>query len=61
MTANPAMLTVFDDRRCLGFILSRGAAGFEAFSAADEKSLGLHSDQAAAAAALRNASAGGSR
>jgi hypothetical protein len=62
MTANPqpAMLTVFDDRaRCLGHLLRRGSKGWEAFDRG-EHSLGLYSDQAAAAAALRNASAGGS-
>jgi hypothetical protein len=61
MTANPepAMLAVFDGRRCLGHLLRRGPKGWEAFDARDT-SLGLHSDQAEAAAAFRNASAGGS-
>ena len=36
---------------CIGFILNRGAAGFEAFSG-DEKSLGLFPTQREAAAAI---------
>jgi hypothetical protein len=36
---------------CLGFILNRGTAGFEAFSA-DEKSLGLFVTPREAAAAI---------
>jgi hypothetical protein len=38
--SNPALVSVYTCQVCLGFILSRGPAGFEAFSA-DEKSLGL--------------------
>jgi hypothetical protein len=63
MTANPepAMLAVFDGGgRCLGHLLKRGGKGWEAFGE-DNTSLGLHSDQATAAAALRNATTGGSR
>jgi hypothetical protein len=36
---------------CLGFILNRGAAGYEAFNS-DETSLGLFRTQRAAAAAI---------
>jgi hypothetical protein len=42
---------VYAGRVCLGFILARGPAGFEAFSA-DEKSLGLFPTQREAAAAI---------
>jgi hypothetical protein len=43
--------SVYAGQVCLGFILNRGTAGFEAFSA-DEKSLGLFTTQQAAAAAI---------
>jgi hypothetical protein len=43
--------SVYAGQVCLGFILNRGPAGFEAFSA-DEKSLGLFTTQQAAAAAI---------
>jgi hypothetical protein len=42
---------VYAGQVCLGFVLNRGAAGFEAFSA-DEKSLGLFPTQREAAAAI---------
>jgi hypothetical protein len=46
------MASVFnDDGRCLGFVLQRGPAGFEAFTA-DECSLGLFEDERKAANAL---------
>jgi hypothetical protein len=34
------MLSIYDGRSCVGFVLARGARGFEAFDAA-EKSLGI--------------------
>ena len=37
---------------CLGFILNRSRDGFEAFSAADEKSLGRFQTQREATAAI---------
>ena len=43
--------SVFSGQICLGFVLNRGPAGFEAFSA-DEKSLGLFPTQREAAAAI---------
>jgi hypothetical protein len=43
--------TVYSGQVCIGFILARGPAGFEAFSA-DEKSLGLFPTQRDAAAAI---------
>jgi hypothetical protein len=46
-----APISVFSCQSCIGFILNRGAAGFEAFSA-DEKSLGLFPTQREAAAAI---------
>jgi hypothetical protein len=45
---------VYDGRACLGFILARGRAGFEAFTA-DEQSLGLFKTQAQAANAVTDA------
>jgi hypothetical protein len=47
----PAIVTVYSGKICLGFVLNRGEAGFEAFSA-DEKSLGLFPTQREAAAAI---------
>jgi hypothetical protein len=43
--------SVYAGQVCLGFILARGPAGFEAFRA-DEKSLGLFPTQRDAAAAI---------
>ena len=39
-TATPTMLTVSIGRETAGFVLNRGAAGFEGFDA-QERSLGL--------------------
>jgi hypothetical protein len=47
-----AMVSVFDDRqRCLGFVLSRGRDGYEAFDASD-RPIGMFGTTDAAAAAL---------
>jgi hypothetical protein len=46
--------TVYSGQVCIGFVLNRGAAGFEAFNA-DEKSLGLFPTQREAAAAIMRA------
>jgi hypothetical protein len=46
-----ALVSIFAGQVCIGFVLNRGTAGFEAFSA-DEKSLGLFSAQREAAAAI---------
>ena len=53
MSAAP-ITSVYAGQVCLGFILDRGSAGFEAFSA-DEKSLGLFPTQREAAAAIMRA------
>jgi hypothetical protein len=45
------LLSVFDGRECVGFILARGRAGYQAFTA-DEKSLGLYPSQKQAADAI---------
>lgn len=42
---------VYDGRTCLGHIISRGVAGYEAFDSSDT-SLGLFDTQRGAAAAL---------
>jgi hypothetical protein len=47
----PSMVPVLDGARCIGFLLHRGKAGFESFNA-DQKSIGLFSNEADAAAAL---------
>jgi hypothetical protein len=47
----PPIVPVFSGKLCLGFILARGEAGFEAFNA-DERSLGLFPTQHEAAAAI---------
>jgi hypothetical protein len=45
------LLSVYDGRRCLGFVLSRGLSGYEAFDPGD-RSLGLYATQKLAADAL---------
>jgi hypothetical protein len=47
-TAPPTMVSIYSGRDCLGFVLSRGRKGFEAF-AADEQSLGVFPNQRDAA------------
>jgi hypothetical protein len=44
-------LAVFDSRTCLGHIMPRGESGIEAYDR-DDRSLGVFSDQKAAADAL---------
>jgi hypothetical protein len=41
------MISVYDGRSCVGFVLARGRRGFEAFTAA-EKSLGMFTSKDAA-------------
>jgi hypothetical protein len=48
-----ALVSIFAGQVCIGFVLNRGEAGFEAFAAADERSLGRFPTQREAAAALR--------
>jgi hypothetical protein len=58
MTARSATtptVSVYDGRACLGFILARGRAGFEAF-ASEERSLGVAGTQREAAAAIMRGS-----
>lgn len=50
MTA-PALLSVFDGRRCAGFLLHRGPAGWEAFTA-DAVSIGVFPTRQDAANAI---------
>ena len=45
------MAAVYDGRACLGHVLGRGKAGFEAFDA-DNRSLGIFPSQREAAAAI---------
>jgi len=45
------MSYIYDGRACLGFVLSRGRAGFEAFDH-EERSLGLYPVAPAAANAV---------
>ena len=55
MTARVAispLAYVYDGRECLGFVLSRGRAGFEAFDR-EERSLGLYPAAPPAANAVR--------
>jgi hypothetical protein len=53
MTGNPEpmMVSVFDDRCCIGHVLRRGPRGYEAFDA-HYVSLGVYPSKAEAAAAL---------
>jgi hypothetical protein len=45
------LVSVFDGRCCIGFILRRGRAGFEAFNS-DQDTIGIFCSEAEAAAAL---------
>jgi hypothetical protein len=45
------LLSVYDGRECIGFLLKRGKSGVEAFTA-DELSLGIFPDEHQAARAL---------
>jgi hypothetical protein len=50
-TSTAPMSYIYDGRACLGFVLSRGRAGFEALDR-DERSLGLYPTTPAAANAV---------
>ena len=50
------MTSVYDGQTCIGFILARGHAGFEAFTP-DEKSRGIFPTQRDAIATLSSAEA----
>jgi hypothetical protein len=51
MTGAAPMLSVYEDKTCVGFIIARGKVGFEAFSA-DLDSLGIFPTQRQAADAI---------
>ena len=51
--AKSPMTPVIVNKRCIGHVLARGKAGFEAFDIND-KSVGLFADERAAIAALLN-------
>jgi hypothetical protein len=52
----PAMLSVYDGRTAIGFVLARGRAGFEGFDR-EQHSLGIFKTAAAAANAVAEATA----
>jgi hypothetical protein len=47
MTTTSPLLSIYDGRQLVGWVLARGRRGFEAFDAG-ERSLGVFSTQAAA-------------
>jgi hypothetical protein len=49
------LLSAYDGQRCIGFVCSRGRAGFEAFDS-EERSLGVYGTQRKAAAAIMRGS-----
>jgi hypothetical protein len=53
-TTTAPLSYIYDGRACLGFVLSRGRAGFEGFNC-QERSLGLFKTVAAAANAVADA------
>jgi hypothetical protein len=55
---SPPMVSVYDGRDVLGFIINRGRMGFEGFDC-EENSLGFFGTQPAAANAIYTASAKG--
>jgi len=50
-SSEPPTVAVYDAQRCLGHVLARGKAGFEAFDG-DDHSLGIFPTQREAAAAI---------
>jgi len=50
-SSEPYMVAIYDGQRCVGHVLRRGTAGFEAFDA-DNRSLGTYLSQREAAAAI---------
>jgi hypothetical protein len=52
-----SMLSVYNGRDCVGFVLARGCAGFEAFDR-DERGLGVFKTAPDAANAVFNATKG---
>jgi len=56
-TRTAPMLSVYDGRECIGFILRRGDGGAEAFTA-DDRSVGLFEDDQDAARELWTGSLG---
>jgi len=55
--ASPPMVSIYSGRECLGWVLSRGCKGFEAFDC-HEQTLGLFSNQRDAANAIVTAAGG---
>jgi hypothetical protein len=53
----PCLVSIYDGRTCIGFILARGPAGYEAFTANDERSLGVFVSIKLAADAVSDAAA----
>jgi len=47
------LVSVYDGRECVGFILARGKTGFEAFDS-EERSIGVYPTQGEAANAIPN-------
>jgi hypothetical protein len=50
-TTSTPVISVYDGRECVGFIIARGRLGFEAFGA-DQHSLGIFPNQKGAAEAI---------
>src|SRR5215472_7877990 len=48
------LISIYDGRECVGFVISRGKLGFEAFTA-DQHSLGIFPNQKGAADAITEA------
>jgi hypothetical protein len=48
MTTATPLLSVYDSKTCIGFVIARGKRGYEAFDADAERSLGIFKTQAAA-------------
>jgi hypothetical protein len=50
-TGSPSLITVYDGREAIGFLVRRGPAGIKAFDA-DGRSIGMFSDEGEAASAV---------
>ena len=59
-TNMPTLLSVYDGRDCLGFILARGKLGYEAFDR-DERTLGISRNYRDAANAISKAASATTR
>jgi len=54
VTSSTPMLSVYDNKRCIGFLINRGKLGVEAFDS-EQRSIGIFTSQKEAADAISEA------